>query len=131
MSTMLAPPGAALATRILAKCPYEDRLPAGRFTPRMGIMRGTLNSLVELHLYLAPDDRTLPAVNLERLAGWIEWVIGDPDLGRGAEAAAQGAGSYVDACIAVHALVGQRLDQARSVLGILDEPANPGAEVRS
>ena len=73
--------------------------------------------LPELHLYLAPDERSLPAVNLERLADWIETVVADADLARATREAARAAGSYVDACIATHALVGQRLDQARAVLG--------------
>jgi hypothetical protein len=131
MSTMLSTPGSGLAEDILAKCLYGDRLPAGRFTARMGITRGTVSSLSELHLYLTPDDRTLPAVNIERLAGWIDGVVGDGELARAVEAAAQGAGSYVDACIAVRAMVGQRLDQARSVLGVPGDPANSAAKVRS
>jgi hypothetical protein len=117
MSAALPLPTADLAGRILAKCSYADRLPAGRFTARVGIMRGTVRGLPELHLYLMPDDRSLPAVSFERLADWIERVIADAELATATRAAAGAAGSYVDACIATHALVGQRLAQARSVLG--------------
>ena len=117
MTTALPLPTAELAERVFAKCGYADRLPAGRFTARVGIMRGTIRGLPELHLYLAPDERSLPAVNLERLADWIDAVVADADLARATREAAHAAGSYVDACIATHALVGQRLDQARAVLG--------------
>jgi hypothetical protein len=123
MNSRLPPPTAELAGRILAKCSYADRLPAGRFTARVGIMRGTVRGLPELHLYLAPDERSLPAVNFERLADWIEQVVADAGLAGATRTAARAADSYVNACIATHALVGQRLEQARAVLGL---PA-PGA----
>jgi hypothetical protein len=120
---LLSPPTAELAGRILAKCSYADRLPAGRFTARVGIMRGTVRGLPELHLYLAPDERSLPAVNFDRLADWIERVVADAELANATRAAARAADSYVSTCIATHALVERRLEQARAVLGL---PA-PGA----
>ena len=46
-----------------------------------------------------------------------ETPVADTELAAATRAAARTAGSYVDACIAAHALVGQRLAQARSVLG--------------
>jgi hypothetical protein len=117
MTAALPVPTAELAGRILAPCSYADRLPAGRFTARVGIMRGTVRGLPELHLYLTPDERSLPAVNFERLADWIERVVADAELAAATRAAARGADSYVNTCIAVHALVDQRLAQARTVLG--------------
>lgn len=117
MSTALPLPSPELAERILAKCSYADRLPAGRFTARVGIMRGTVRSMQELHLYLSPDERSLPAVSIDRLADWIERIVADPELATATRAAARAAGSYVDTCIATHALVEQRLGQARLVLG--------------
>lgn len=131
MSASLTPPTEKLAGRILATCGYADRLPAGRFTSRLGIMRGTVRGLPELHLYLAPDERSLPAVNLDRLADWIERVVEDAELAAATRLAAGGAGSYVDACIAIHALVGARLEQARSVLGQISAGANDCTEVGS
>jgi hypothetical protein len=127
MSAALPLPTAELAGRILAPCSYADRLPAGRFTARVGIMRGTVRGLPELHMYLAPDERSLPAVNFERLADWIERVVADAELAAATRTAARDSGSYVDTCIAVHALVGDRLEQARSVL----ERPVAGASVRT
>ena len=129
MSTALSAPTTELANRILAKCSYADRLPAGRFTARVGIMRGTVRGLPELHLYLAPDERSLPAVNFERLADWIEKVIADKELAVATRAAASSADSYVNTCIAAYALVGQRLSQARAVLGLSATDAFDGVEV--
>ncbi len=118
MSAPFPLPTAELAGHILAKCSYDDRLPAGRFTARLGIMRGTVRGLPELHLYLAPDERSLPAVNLERLADWIETVVADADLADATRAATRGADSYVNACVATYQVVEQRLEQARAVLGL-------------
>ena len=125
MTAPLPAPTPQLARRILATCPYVDRLPAGRFTPRLGIARGTVRGLPELHLYLAPDDRTLPALNLERLADWIDAVVADADLAQATRHAARAADSYVNACIATHALVGARVEQARTTLALA---ANGAAE---
>jgi hypothetical protein len=131
MSAPLPLPTPELADRLLATCRYADRLPAGRFTSRVGIMRGTVRGLPELHLYLTPDERSLPAVSFERLADWIERVVADAELAAAARAAATTANSYVDTCIAIHALVGGRLEQARSVLGRPAASTDDGMEARS
>jgi hypothetical protein len=120
MSIQLERPTDDLARRVLAAVSYRDRIPAGRLTARLGIMRGTVRGLPELHLYLTPDDQSLPAISLERVADWIERVIADAELAREVWQAAGAAASYVDACIALHALVGHRLTQARHVLGVGD-----------
>lgn len=131
MSTALPLPSPELAERILSKCSYADRLPAGRFTARVGIMRGTVRSMEELYLYLTPDERSLPAVSFDRLADWIERIVADPELATATRSAARVAGSYVDTCVATHALVEQRLAQARSVLGHIGAAVESLKESRS
>lgn len=81
-------------------------------------MRGSVRGLPELHLYLTPDDRSLPAVNLDRLAAWIEDVVADEALAREVRRATAAAPSYVDACKATYAIVGERVAQARRALGV-------------
>ena len=127
MRAALPLPAADLADRILAPCSYADRLPAGRFTSRLGIVRGTVRGLPELHLYLTPDESTLPALSFERLADWIERVVADTELAAATRAATREAASYVDGCIAVRALVGARLEQARAVRAQVgpETPAEP------
>ena len=128
MNFLLSPPQEELARKILGRVSYHDRLPAGRLTPRLGIMRGSVRGLPELHLYLTPDDRTLPAISLDRLADWIEQVIADAALAREVRAATGSAGSYVDGCVKVYELVGHRLLQAREVAGpdFSDAPQREG-----
>jgi hypothetical protein len=116
MSNPLSPPSEELARRILGKVAYQNRLPAGRLSPRLGITRGSVRGLPELHLYLTPDDRTLPALSLERLANWVEQIIADGELAGRIRASADASASYVDGCIRVQELVGQRLQQARESL---------------
>ena len=117
MNTRLSPPTEELAIRILAAVPYKDRMPGGRLTPRLGITRGSVRGLPELHLYLAPDAKTLPGINLDRLADWIAQVIRDPELAEEVRAATRAAGSHVDGCMKVYELLGMRLDQARETAG--------------
>ena len=44
------------------------------------MLPGDVRSLRELHLLLTPDVRSLPGVNLDALADWVEEVIGDSEL---------------------------------------------------
>lgn len=120
MKTLPAP-DAALARRLLEPVPYAQRLPAGRFLPPVGILPGDVRGLAEAHEQLAPDDRSLPGVNLHALARWVGEVLGDGDLaGLIAEAAAR-APSYVVGCIEAYALIGERLAQARHAAGKEDQ----------
>jgi hypothetical protein len=117
MSSRLSPPDEMLAKKILASVPYKDRFPAGRLTPRLGITRGSVRGLPELHVYLTPDAGTLPGINLDRLADWIEQVIRDTTFAEEVRSAIRTAGSYVDGCMKVYELVGMRLDQAKDTIG--------------
>lgn len=126
MSAEFSPLTPDLAGRIMATCRYVDRLPAGRFTARVGIMRGTVRGVPELHMYLAPDERSLPALSFDRLGDWLDNVIQDAELAAAIRVAARDADSYVNACIAIHELIGERLAQARSVLAKYGLPESGG-----
>jgi hypothetical protein len=116
MSHHLPLPGEELSRRLLRTVPYKDRLSAGRLMPPVGMLRADVRSLRELHLLLAPDDRSLPGVNLSGLADWVERVIGDGELAEALRKTAENPGSYVDRCLKVYELVGLRLTQARKVV---------------
>ena len=115
MNHDMTPPDVELARRLLASVPYAHRLPAGRLRPPVGIIPGDLRSLKEVYLHLAPDDRSLPGVNLAALAGWVGEILGDTVLSDQISRAVKAATSYVVGCLAIHDLVGRRLDQARTV----------------
>jgi len=117
MSQQFEMPTAELARRIVTSVSYHERMLAGRMTVRMGIIRGSVRGLPELHLYLTPDDKSLPAVNLDRLADWIERVVADLELAREVRRVHAAASSYVNACETLYGLVGKRVAQARRVLG--------------
>jgi len=108
----LALPTAQLADRLLGDVPCDQRLDAATMVAPRGVIETKLASLQEVHLLLEPHARTLPAIHLESLATWVQTALGDVDLGRELHAATRDV-CYVDGCKAAHALISQRLDQAR------------------
>jgi hypothetical protein len=105
------------ARRVLGRLPHSQRFPVGRFVPPVGLLGSFVRGLTELQLALRPEDRSLPGVNMERLADWIEAEIGDPVLAAEVRDTATAAPSYVEACVAVHGLLVERLEAARTVVG--------------
>ena len=117
MKQFLAVPDETIAVRILSTVPYKDRFPAGRLRPPVGIIPGTVRSLPELFLLLAPDDSSLPGINLTALVEWIDNVIGDPELAACLRVETDKAKSYVDGCLIAFDLVGERIKQAQLAAG--------------
>jgi len=110
-------PDRDVARRLLNAVPYGERFSAGRLMPPVGMLREDVRSLKELHLLLVPDARSLPGMNLQALAEWVRRSLGDDDLAGTVENVGREAGSYAEACVTLHDLVGRRLDQARQVVG--------------
>lgn len=117
MSYGMTPPDPELCRKLLGLVPFRDRLPAGRLLPPVGLMPSPLRGLREAYLLLAPDERSLPGINLAALADWVERVIGDGELAAAVREETRAAECYVDGCLRIYALVGERLEQARNVLG--------------
>ena len=118
MSHRMTPPDKELSQRLLGSVPYSDRFPAGCLLPHLGIIPGDVRSLRELHLALAPDERSLPGMNLNALVNWVERVIGDRELADVLRKMTDNTASYVEGCLKVYELVGLRLEQAREVVGL-------------
>lgn len=117
MNITLPVPDSKLSRRILAAVPYADRLPAGRFRPPVGIIPGNIQSLHELHLLLTPDDRSLPGVDPAKLADWVGNCVGDQQLAQQLRSLHNQELSYVEWCLQGFELVGNRVAQARKILG--------------
>lgn len=100
------------AQQLLVTVAYHDRLPAGRLEPHLGIVRGYVRSLDEACRLLAPQSRSLPAINLQSLADWIETALGDGPLAAALRHEERQAACYVDGCLKAHELLNTRLDQA-------------------
>jgi len=109
------PPDAVLASRLLERVGFRDRLPAGRLRPPVGIIPGDIRSLSSLFLHLAPSPNSLPGVNLTRLSAWVRDVLGDADLAAAIGEAVAASRSHVDGCMRVYELVAVRLAQAETV----------------
>lgn len=116
MSLRGLPPDKELAQRIMGVVSYNDRLPAGRLRPPVGMLQGNVRSLKEVYLLLTPDEQSLPGINLTALADWTERTIGDAKLACEIREAVQKGGSYVESCMKIYTLVELRLEQARKVL---------------
>jgi len=106
-------PDEVLSHKILSPVPFKERLPAGRLKPPVGILPCDVRSLPELHLFLEPDEASLPGINLKALPEWIEAHIGDKELAESILGLVNASVNYVETCVKVYEVVGYRLDQAR------------------
>jgi len=109
-------PGKSLSFKILSPVPFRERFPAGRLKPPVGIMPGDVRSLSELHLFLEPDNASLPGINLKCLPDWIEASVGDGELAASVREIVDQSVNYVADCLKVYEVVGVRLDQARKTI---------------
>ncbi|MEE4380127.1 MAG: hypothetical protein V2J55_21780 [Candidatus Competibacteraceae bacterium] len=116
MNYSLSQPSESLSRKILSPVPFKARFPAGRLKPPVGIMPGDVRSLPELHLFLEPDNASLPGINLKALPEWVETSIGDKELAEAIRAIVDTTVNYVEDCVRVHQVVGYRLDQAHGII---------------
>ena len=116
MNYFFSQPSESLSSRLLSPVPFKERFPAGRLKPPVGILPGDVRSLPELHLFLEPDDASLPGINLKALSGWIETSIGDRELAASVQTIVDQSVNYVEDCLKVYEVVGARLDQARKTI---------------
>jgi hypothetical protein len=121
------------ARRVLGRVTYEQRFPVGRLVPPVGLLASSVRGLEELALALRPEPQSLAGVNLERLADWIEREVGDPECAAEVRLAHRAAPSYVEACMAVHQRIDERVRLARAAVGTATEAvphqtSSPGRE---
>ena len=104
------------ARRILAPVPYEQRMSAGRMCMPSGIHRELLGSIGEVYCFLTPCSKTLPAVDFDRLADWIETALQDRQTAEKVRKVSAATGCYVDTCKAAYELLGARIEEAKGVI---------------
>ena len=109
-------PSESLSLKILSNVPFKERFPAGRLKPPVGILSDDLRSLPELHLFLEPDNASLPGINLKALSEWIEVNIGDKELAEAIREIVDTEVNYVEDCMRIYEVVGYRLDQAHGII---------------
>jgi len=100
------------ARRFLAPVPYDKRLTAGRMFMPSGIHRELLGSIGEVHCFLTPCSKSLPAIDFGRLADWIETALQDVQTAELIRTVSGKSGSYVDTCKATYELLGKRIEEA-------------------
>lgn len=104
------------ARRILTSVPYNQRMVVGRMLMPSGIHRELLGSLKEIYWFLAPSSRSLPSVDFNRLADWIETVLQDRQTAEQVRKVSATTGCYVDTCKATYELLGKRIEEAEDVI---------------
>ncbi len=116
MSYHFSQPDEPLSRRILSTVPFKERFRAGRLRPPVGLLAGDVRSLPELHLFLAPDDASLPGINLQALPDWIEGNFADQELAEAIRGIVKTTPTHVDGCLQIYEVLGYRLEQARRML---------------
>ncbi len=111
----LAPPDPALARRLLAAVPWNERLTVGRLRPPVGLLPSDVRALPDLEMFLAPDEEWLPGVNHAAMCEWVERSLGDAPLAAALRDVTGAAPSYVEGCVRAWLVVRDRLTQARAV----------------
>jgi hypothetical protein len=117
VNATLPAPSPSDAARMLAIVPWADRLRAGRMKPPVGLIRNDVRSLQELELLLEPAPSTLPGLDFDSAAAWVERVIGDVGLAAAIREEAARDASYVDRCRDLHAVVARRVAEIREAAG--------------
>jgi hypothetical protein len=105
------------ARRVLGRVAYGQRFPIGRLVPPVGLLASSVRGLEELVLALRPEPQSLAGANLERLADWIERDVGDPEGAAEVRLALRAAPSYVEACLAIHQRIDERVRLAQASVG--------------
>jgi len=104
------------AETILKPVPYKQWLSAGRMLMPSGIHKQLLGSLNEVHWFLEPTTKSLPSIDFDRLAHWLETTIKDHHIAGQVRHAAKTSSSYVETCKTVYGLIGTRIIEAEEVL---------------
>ncbi len=104
-----------LAEKILKEVPFENRFIAARMVMPSGMRRVAIRSLEEMYWFLSPARRSLPGINLESMADWVEHHIGDTQTASDIRLLVCECSSQIEACKQVWTLLGERVDQAREV----------------
>lgn len=104
------------AQTLLEPVPYSQWLSAGRMLMPSGIHKHLLGSLSEVHWFLEPTSKSLPSIDFDRLADWLETTIKDKHIAGEVRHTAEVSSSYVETCKMVYELVGARISEAEEVL---------------
>lgn len=104
------------ARAILAPLAHAQWMTAGRMLMPSGVHKERMGSLREVYWFLEPSSRSLPAIDFDRLANWLETALKDKHTAEQVRNASATCTCYVETCKAVYALIGARIKDAEGVL---------------
>ncbi len=106
------------AKRLLTDVPFRDKLKAARMVMPSGLHRENVCSMEGAHWFLKPSLQTLPAINLDKLAEWLEQHYQEQETAASIRLIVQESPSQVEAYKRTYELLGVRLTQAREVANV-------------
>ncbi len=104
------------AQQLLTDVSFRDKLTAARMVMPSGLHREDICSMEEAHWFLEPSLQTLPAVNLDKLADWLEQHYQERETATSIRRIVQESPNQVEAYKQTYELIGARLTQAREVV---------------
>ncbi len=104
------------AQRLLTDVAFRDKLTAARMVMPSGLHREDICSMEEAHWFLEPSLQTLPAINLDKLADWLELHYQEVETAASIRQIVLDSANQVEAYMQTYELIGARLVQAREVV---------------
>ena len=104
------------AKRLLTDVSFRDKLKAARMVMPSGLHREDICSMEEVHWFLEPSLQTLPAINLDKLAEWLEQHYQEIETAASIRQIVKNSPNQVEAYKQTYELIGARLTQAREVV---------------
>jgi len=106
------------AQRLLTDVAFCDKLTAARMVMPSGLHREDICSMEGAHWFLTPSLQTLPAINLDKLADWLEQQYQEQETAAEIRRIVQESPNQVEAYKQTYELLGVRLTQAREVANV-------------
>ena len=104
------------AQRLLSEVAFRDKLIAARMVMPSGLHREDICSMEGAYWFLQPSLQTLPAINLNKLADWLEQHYQEQKTAASIRRIVKKSPNQVEAYKQTYELLGARLTQAKEVV---------------
>ena len=106
------------AKRLLTDLAFRDKLTAAKMVMPSGLHRQNICSMEEAHWFLEPSLQTLPAINLDKLADWLELHYQEQETAASIRRIVEESPNQVEAYKQTYELLGVRLTQAKEAANV-------------
>ncbi len=106
------------AKHILRELDFDDWYMAGVMFPPKTVTKKRMRKLEDLTIFLEPNEKMFPSVQLKDLVEWIENKIGDKQLAKTLKDINNNTAlSYLQKCIEFHKTVTSRCKNLKEIAG--------------